>query len=372
MRIGIQVEPSHSFGRSMYGQLITQIRESGWTPVMKDQPCLPWDQVSPDRVDVWVGNVRSREAETALIGSGVPVINYAHAFRTPCLHQVIQDQTAIGRMAARHLLRAGRGSAIALGFPNAPYSEQRVSGFIESLREAGQPAKAIWMRPDGDLHALFAEHRRLLLETGALYCINDTLAARSILALQALGIDVPRSLSVIGTDADEMCNHWLGRDITSVINDYQALAEEIVTLLHELESQPDLPPRLRRVPPLSVFTGETVMLYLGSDPRLVRVAEQVQHEEAERLTVDDLAALAHMSRRNFERHVRRETGRSPGAFLREARMRRAQRLLANPDLSIDLIAERCGYADRNTFSTRFKTETGHSPARFRERLRRIR
>ncbi|MER6097920.1 AraC family transcriptional regulator [Streptomyces sp. NPDC001728] len=64
--------------------------------------------------------------------------------------------------------------------------------------------------------------------------------------------------------------------------------------------------------------------------------------------------------------VRAATGRTPGALLREARTREAQRLLARTELSIRQIAARTGFSDPAYFCRFFRRETGTSPGAFRK------
>ncbi|MET9677392.1 AraC family transcriptional regulator [Streptomyces sp. NPDC006482] len=64
--------------------------------------------------------------------------------------------------------------------------------------------------------------------------------------------------------------------------------------------------------------------------------------------------------------VRAATGRTPGALLREARTREAQRLLVGTGLSIRQVADRVGFDDPAYFCRFFRRETGRSPGDFRK------
>lgn len=64
--------------------------------------------------------------------------------------------------------------------------------------------------------------------------------------------------------------------------------------------------------------------------------------------------------------VRAATGRTPGALLREARTREAQRLLVGTGLTIRQVAARVGFDDPAYFCRFFRRETGHSPGDFRK------
>lgn len=86
---------------------------------------------------------------------------------------------------------------------------------------------------------------------------------------------------------------------------------------------------------------------------------------AENLSVHDIAAEAAFSRYYFTRMFRQCTGTSPGQYLTAIRMAAAKTLLATTRLSVSEVVERVGYQSVSTFTTRFSTATGMSPARYR-------
>jgi len=79
-----------------------------------------------------------------------------------------------------------------------------------------------------------------------------------------------------------------------------------------------------------------------------------------------LAELAHASESHFIRMFRRELGRTPARYVQERRVASAVELLLGTSLSVDEIAERCGFANRYHFSRVFAQLMLHPPARFRK------
>jgi AraC family transcriptional activator of mtrCDE len=82
-------------------------------------------------------------------------------------------------------------------------------------------------------------------------------------------------------------------------------------------------------------------------------------------SVETLADSSLMSRTAFASAFKAQFGRSPMAYLREVRMRRAAELLQRGDLTVDEIAARVGYASRSQFSRAFSGQYGASPTGFR-------
>jgi AraC-like DNA-binding protein len=86
---------------------------------------------------------------------------------------------------------------------------------------------------------------------------------------------------------------------------------------------------------------------------------------ADMLSNAKLAELAHASESHFIRMFRRTLGRTPARHVQDRRVSTAAELLVRTTLSIDEIAERCGFANRYHFTRVFAQRMSHPPARFR-------
>ncbi|MBW2699036.1 MAG: helix-turn-helix transcriptional regulator [Deltaproteobacteria bacterium] len=78
-----------------------------------------------------------------------------------------------------------------------------------------------------------------------------------------------------------------------------------------------------------------------------------------------LAEIALASESRFIRRFREATGRTPGRYVQDRRLRRAAELLVSTDQTIDHIAESCGFANRYYFTRVFAQRMGCPPARYR-------
>ena len=104
------------------------------------------------------------------------------------------------------------------------------------------------------------------------------------------------------------------------------------------------------------------------DPRLARVIGEVLDRPEQGYSLERLAELAGMSRSVFARRFHEGFGRPPMDYVREVRLRTGARLLGQPDLSVDAIASRVGFASRSHFSKAFSKQFGQSPTEFRTHL----
>lgn len=85
-------------------------------------------------------------------------------------------------------------------------------------------------------------------------------------------------------------------------------------------------------------------------------------------SIPEMAGLCRMSVRTFHRAFGAAYGVSPGKYLQLKRLERAKALLADERLTIEAVADRCGFSQPAFFRTIFARETGLTPAQFRKRL----
>ncbi|WP_329136292.1 helix-turn-helix domain-containing protein [Streptomyces sp. NBC_01476] len=87
------------------------------------------------------------------------------------------------------------------------------------------------------------------------------------------------------------------------------------------------------------------------------------------LTVEELAARAHMSPRTFARRFQQETGTTPYRWLLGQRVLLARELLEGTDHTVDTIAVRAGFGNAATMRHHFAGWTGTTPQAYRRTFR---
>ena len=86
---------------------------------------------------------------------------------------------------------------------------------------------------------------------------------------------------------------------------------------------------------------------------------------AEKLDIDGLAAMAHLSHVGFLWKFKRYTGTTPSQYLIRLRLNYAKQALLEGSLPINEIATACGYGNPYYFSNAFRKHYGMSPGQFR-------
>lgn len=113
----------------------------------------------------------------------------------------------------------------------------------------------------------------------------------------------------------------------------------------------------------SIFTASRSA---SENAELIRSALQYINENyAEPLTIDELAAHAHLSRSYFMGCFRRAAGMGAIEYLNQIRTRAAEKLLRSTERSVADIAYECGFRNLSNFNRQFKSVTGTTPLKYR-------
>jgi transcriptional regulator GlxA family with amidase domain len=102
-----------------------------------------------------------------------------------------------------------------------------------------------------------------------------------------------------------------------------------------------------------------------ADGRFAPLLDHVRSNLRERLSVEDLAARACMSPRNFTRTFQAETGTSPARAVKRLRAETARAQIESGGASVQEIARNCGFGDPERMRRAFVSLFGRSPSALR-------
>jgi len=107
-----------------------------------------------------------------------------------------------------------------------------------------------------------------------------------------------------------------------------------------------------------------------ANPRLSRLLQWLQHQLHRPILASELAEQASMSKRTLARRFAQTTGNSPHQWITRLRVRRAKDLLETTSLSVDEIAEKCGFGSAPTLRHHFRSQVRLAPTTYRSHFRR--
>jgi AraC-like DNA-binding protein len=87
----------------------------------------------------------------------------------------------------------------------------------------------------------------------------------------------------------------------------------------------------------------------------------------EPLDLEQLAAVARLSKYHFQRLFTATYGRSPAAYVSRRRIERAQDLLRATNLTVTEVCHAVGFSSLGSFSSRFQQIVGETPSAYQAR-----
>lgn len=104
------------------------------------------------------------------------------------------------------------------------------------------------------------------------------------------------------------------------------------------------------------------------DPRIAKALDLIGVHPKNECTNRQLSKSLHMSTSSFSHLFTQNIGMSPQRYILRRELEKAQIMLGDPELPINVIAMKTGFADRYHFSKAFKSFFGISPAAMRKKL----
>lgn len=106
-----------------------------------------------------------------------------------------------------------------------------------------------------------------------------------------------------------------------------------------------------------------------TESRVNKVCQYIQKHSDEPLSLDQAAALIHLSRSAFSKFFKRATGKTFSDYVNDIRIGKACRLLTQTDKAINEIAYATGFDSLTYFNRVFLKKKGVTPRQFRTGLR---
>lgn len=102
-----------------------------------------------------------------------------------------------------------------------------------------------------------------------------------------------------------------------------------------------------------------------ADPIVAAAIAHIQNQLHEKINLAELAEQHYLSYVQFSRRFKLATGTTPQNYIAGLRLKKAQLLLSDTDLSIKQIARDCGFGSEYYFSNFFRSHCLLSPSRYR-------
>lgn len=118
--------------------------------------------------------------------------------------------------------------------------------------------------------------------------------------------------------------------------------------------------------PFMIFSGQKD----HEDEMIQKAQLYIETNYQDKITVDALATLIGLGRRNLERRFKKATGNTVLAYLQRVRIEAAKISLESTQENVTEAMYKSGYSDTKAFRSTFKKMTGLSPVRYRQKYMR--
>jgi transcriptional regulator GlxA family with amidase domain len=118
--------------------------------------------------------------------------------------------------------------------------------------------------------------------------------------------------------------------------------------------------------PFIMFNGQKD----HEDEPILKAQEFIEGNFQEKITVDNLASMLSLSRRNLERRFKRATSNTVVEYIQRVKIEAAKMSLELSRENVNEVMYKVGYNDTKAFRTTFKKITGLSPIQYRSKYNR--
>jgi len=115
--------------------------------------------------------------------------------------------------------------------------------------------------------------------------------------------------------------------------------------------------------PFIMFQGQKEHV----DEPIKKAQAFIESNFQEKITVDQLASMLALGRRNLERRFKKATSNSVTEYMQRVKIEAAKKSLESSQENVNEVMYKVGYSDSKAFRTTFKKFTGLSPIQYRSR-----
>lgn len=119
--------------------------------------------------------------------------------------------------------------------------------------------------------------------------------------------------------------------------------------------------------PFIIFGGQKD----HDDEPIKKAQEFIENNFQEKITIDQLANMLALSRRNLERRFKKATSNTASEYMQRVKIEAAKLSLESSRDNVNEVMMKVGYTDTKAFRNTFKKITGLSPVEYRNKYNRI-
>ncbi len=374
-RVILSIDTSNTMTRSLVRGIVRYSRNQGsWLFHLHVNP----DEVTPSQIKkrFYPDGIimRDRVENLKLLELELPtVVMVADLSPQQGVSNVITDDAAIGKKAARHLIERGLEHFAYFG-DDKPWSRKRLENFKRVLASNGFRAK-VFIQPASQFEQsltktdldLIAEWLVSLPKPVALMAAHDECAQKILNVCKTLEIEVPTDVAVIGVDNDELICDLTDPSLSSIATDAERAGYEAAKVLARQMSRREKDGKNIFIRPLYVVPRQSTDILNVEDEAVAKAIHCIRTHAREIIQVSDVVEAAGVSRAALYKRFHKSIGHSISSEIRYVRANEIARLLVETNMSISKIALSMGYRNTAHVARFFRHEKGLTPVEYRKK-----
>ncbi|MDO7688198.1 MAG: DNA-binding transcriptional regulator [Pirellulales bacterium] len=376
--VALVIETSNEYARGLLrGILRYQQEHEKWTIDLPEQH----RRADPPR---WlrtysghgiIARIETKSIARAVQATQLPAVDVSSARELSTIPWVETDDRKIAQLAIQHFFEKGFRHLAFCGEGSFNWSRWRRDAFVAEAKKAG--INALVFHVDDDSSGMTWPHARRRLmrwlaelpEPCGLMAAYDSLARRLIdLCIQA-SRRVPESIAILGVDDDPLLCQLATPPLSSIVPDSEGAGYAAAEQLDSIMSGKKIKRLDTLLPPLGIATRQSTDTFAVEDKDVSVSAHYILAHACDGIQVDDVVKQTQLTRRALETRFKKALGKTPHALIIETRLSKAERCLRETALTLEQIADRCGFEYPEYLSVLFKKHRNMTPGEYRQQHR---
>jgi len=286
------------------------------------------------------------------------------------------NERAIGEMAVEHLYARGYRHLAFIGSSEWGWSQARKRGFVPAVQALGI-APIVHEFPLSKVPVFWSwnvkrrnENLQRVLDSlprpCGIFAANDVIACFLVQTAREEGYRVPEDMGVVGCDDDPIPNAAAGLTLSSIRPDFREVGRRSAQLLADILRGKPVPTRVL-VPPVCVAVRASTDAFMTEDALVNRAQKYIEEHRHEPLLVGDVIRALGTNRMTLGKHFQCHLDVGLQEYILKRRIEYACDQLREGRMSVEKIAEACGFSSSSYFSRVVKKIAHTSPGRIRMR-----
>lgn len=201
-------------------------------------------------------------------------------------------------------------------------------------------------------------------EVLGVFCTSDRSARKFIRYCIDNNIQVPKKVSIIGTDYDELEREISPIPISSIDINPKLIGRECMEFL--LELNPRVKQKVYKAKQL--YTDSSTQINSGANDVVNKALLYIHSHYHRNIKVQQITDYCKVSRKTLDKRFLEIKGETVHQYMSVLRINKSQKLLRETESSIDSVARQCGYPGQSYLNQLYRKTFGYTPCEYRQRF----